>query len=189
MRTFGGQPNFSFLFLSIMQLLPMRLRFPVADMIGGERIRFVQQVSDLAKSVAKELVEEKKAAHEKGIGGKDILSLCVQANMEQNARGKMDEGELLSQLQYDSLFLLHGVFTSLTQSSFRTIAFAGHETTSTATTWVFYEIAKRPAIQERLRAEIQAKRTQKLARNDPEWNWKDFEEMEYLTAVMKVRAT
>jgi cytochrome P450 len=68
----------------------------------------------------------------------------------------------------------------------RTIAFAGHETTSTSVTWALYELAKRPEIQDRLRKEIWDKQREKRRYVHHEWDWKDLEEMHYLTAVVKV---
>jgi hypothetical protein len=41
-------------------------------------------------------------------------------------------------------------------------------------------------MQERLRTEILQRQREKHERGETEWNWKDFEEMQYLTAVMKV---
>ena len=63
---------------------------------------------------------------------------------------------------------------------------AGHETTSTTLTWAFYELAKHPDMQDRLRAEIKDRQVRKGERGEDEWTWKDFEEMPYLNAVLKV---
>lgn len=63
---------------------------------------------------------------------------------------------------------------------------AGHETTSTTITWIFYELAKTPDIQDKLRSEILDRLRLKNERGEVDWTWKDFEEMPYLSAVLKV---
>jgi cytochrome P450 len=57
---------------------------------------------------------------------------------------------------------------------------------SAAMSWLFYELAKRMEVQDRLRGEILQKRQEKNEAGEVEWTWRDFEEMPYLTAVLKV---
>lgn len=82
-----------------MQFIPARLIVTISNLLGGEKMKFMQQITDLARALAGKLVEEKKAAQEQGVIGKDILSLCVRSNAGQDFRGKMSEDEMLSQLQ------------------------------------------------------------------------------------------
>ena len=63
---------------------------------------------------------------------------------------------------------------------------AGHETTASTTTWLFYELAKHPEFQEKMRAEITAKRAAVSARGDSDFTMEDLESMMYLQAVLKV---
>lgn len=95
----GAPSDFAVLFVSAMRFVPARLRSWVYSTLGGHRIEFMEQTGLLAKRVAQELVDEKAAALAQGEGGKDILSLCVKANAEQNSRGKLTNEEMLSQLQ------------------------------------------------------------------------------------------
>lgn len=63
---------------------------------------------------------------------------------------------------------------------------AGHETTASTTTWLFYELARHPEFQEKMRAEITAKRAVVSARGDSDFTMEDLESMIYLQAVLKV---
>jgi len=63
---------------------------------------------------------------------------------------------------------------------------AGYETTATALTWALLEIARRPDVQSRLRREIRQKAREIAARGDSGFTANDFDDMEYLTAVIKV---
>jgi len=63
---------------------------------------------------------------------------------------------------------------------------AGYETTATALTWALLEIARRPDVQSRLRREIRQKAREIEARGASGFTANDFDDMEYLTAVIKV---
>lgn len=64
---------------------------------------------------------------------------------------------------------------------------AGHETTASTATWLFYELAKQPEFQEKMRAEITAKRAAVSSRGDSDFTMEDLESMPYLQAALKVR--
>jgi hypothetical protein len=68
----------------------------------------------------------------------------------------------------------------------RTIMLAGHETTSNTLSWALFELTRHPDIQDKLRAEIREKITEK---GSNVFNERDFESMPYLTAVVKVSWT
>ncbi|KAF7324196.1 Cytochrome P450 [Mycena kentingensis (nom. inval.)] len=80
--------------------------------------------------------EEEKAATLRAGGKRDLISVLLKANMSASVSEgqRLSEREIISQIPS---FLL-----------------AGHETTSTAAAWAFYELSVNPAIQSKLRAEL-----------------------------------
>ena len=88
---------------------------------------------------------------------KDLLDLFLEAVDDETGQG-MDEEELHAQL---FIFLL-----------------AGHETSSTALSWIFYFLAQYPDVQEKLRKEV--KETMK----ERDVSWETYDSMEYLAAVV-----
>ena len=74
----------------------------------------------------------------KDVVGKDLLSLLVRDNMASDIPedSRMTDEEVLAQVP---TFLL-----------------AGHETTSTAVTWILYALSQNEAAQDKLRAELRA---------------------------------
>ncbi|KDN36671.1 hypothetical protein RSAG8_10669, partial [Rhizoctonia solani AG-8 WAC10335] len=87
------------------------------------------------------LITNKKAALEQddktgsNSQGRDLLTLLIKSNIQSgNEAHRMSDEEVLSQI---STFLV-----------------AGHETTSTATTWALYALAKHPHVQRKLREEL-----------------------------------
>lgn len=103
--------------------------------------RDVQKARSKMDSIGRELVSKKKAEvlREKMTGddsvkkSKDLLSLLIRSNMD-DAGGGLTDDEVLHQIP---TFLL-----------------AGHETSSTATTWTLFSLAVHPDVQRRLRSEL-----------------------------------
>ncbi|KAH9485607.1 Cytochrome P450 monooxygenase 128 [Psilocybe cubensis] len=62
---------------------------------------------------------------------------------------------------------------------------AGFETTATSLTWTLFELALHADVQDRLRQEIHQKEREIKARGDIAFTPNDFEDMPYLTAVLK----
>lgn len=91
--------------------------------------------------IGRDLVERKKAEilEEKATGGdimaksKDLLSLLIRSNMNEQGNG-LTEDEVLHQIP--------------------TFLVAGHETTATSTTWALFSLGAHQDIQRRLRAEL-----------------------------------
>ncbi|EIW75595.1 cytochrome P450 [Coniophora puteana RWD-64-598 SS2] len=115
------------------------LFLPFIDWIPTERGRGEQRALDTMGRIGRELLTEAKAAaiEEQRSGVKsrarDLLSLLVKANMAEGAN-KMCDNDVLAQIP---TFLL-----------------AGHETTSTSTSWTLFSLAQNPAVQTRLREEL-----------------------------------
>ncbi|KIJ49182.1 hypothetical protein M422DRAFT_246987 [Sphaerobolus stellatus SS14] len=125
--------------IDLFQYLPLWLLQPIGKLLM--RSSLVKKFKDNAEKIALENIEkERSAAAGQVPEGRDIMSTLVRSNLSEDAQRKLTDEELLGQLI---------VFT-----------FAAHETTSTTLSWIFYELARHPEFQEKLRDEI------KLFRND-----------------------
>lgn len=77
------------------------------------------------------------------------------------------------------------------------LTLAGHETTANTLTWLLWELAKHPHIQDRLREEIREKREEISLRDfrgneddeDADFRMDDLEGMPFLQALLKVRVS
>ncbi|KAK0462505.1 cytochrome P450 [Desarmillaria tabescens] len=129
------------------------------------RLEHLRLSYDLTRKVAKQLLNEKYEALAADKPKRDIMSLLVKANLSENPKTRLSEEELLSQMN--------------------TIMFAGHETTASTLSWTFFELARHPEIQDKLRAEIREKERAIFTRGDTEFSVQDLDSMPYLTAVVK----
>ncbi|KAH9917871.1 cytochrome P450 [Epithele typhae] len=110
--------------------------FPLRSM------RELQRISDFMAARSTEIIREKKAALEKGdaemkhrIGeGKDLMSICLKANMTASENERLTDEELIAQV---TTFIL-----------------AGMDTTSNALSRTLQLLAMHPDVQDKLRAEI-----------------------------------
>ncbi|EPQ50326.1 cytochrome P450 [Gloeophyllum trabeum ATCC 11539] len=122
--------------------------FPILQYLPTERNRKSAQGQAAMNRIGRQLLAEKKAAvladlrgEKQKVGrdsvqGRDLLSLLVRANMATD----LPEGQRMSDED-----VLAQVPTFLA---------AGHETTSTSTTWALYALALAPEVQSKLRAEV-----------------------------------
>ncbi|KAI6029284.1 cytochrome P450 [Pisolithus microcarpus] len=131
----------------------------------NHRAARLREVNDVATATAKTMVTEKAESLLQGKGSRDIFTLLVKANMDAEAKNKLSDEELYSQM--------------------RVILFAGHETTSNTIGWTLLELARKPAIQSRLRSEIRQHESAIRARGDTQFTASDLENMPYLNAVVK----
>ncbi|EJD39291.1 cytochrome P450 [Auricularia subglabra TFB-10046 SS5] len=112
-----------------------------------QRTREMDHSRKTMDEIGMRIVQEKKQAvlselsgvtrvEKKAIGGKDLISLLLQANLAQDLdpAQRLSDEEVLAQIP---TFLL-----------------AGHETTSNSTTWAMYALAAHPEIQKKLREEL-----------------------------------
>ncbi|KAF8202623.1 cytochrome P450 [Mycena galopus ATCC 62051] len=117
----------------------LRARFPFLRPIVPipRQMRTARKTMD---SIGMQLIQDAKkevTLAEKGSERKDLLSLLVRSNMSEN----VSESQRLS----DDVIV----------AQLPTFFVAGHETTSTATTWALYALAVHPEVQATLRAELQ----------------------------------
>ncbi|KAI0763487.1 cytochrome P450 [Trametes elegans] len=107
-----------------------------------ERLHKLQGVVDTMHRRATEIYVEKKARLEKGdeallhqVGeGKDLMSILLKANTQASVEDRLSEDELIGQMV--------------------TMSFAAMDTTSNVLSQILHILAQRPAVQDRVRAEI-----------------------------------
>jgi len=123
--------------LSLLQSFVPVLRLIIRD----ARTRGLAESAATMRRIGTKLIADKKAAlaQELKTGStahsRDLLTLLIKSNMDYENEGqRMTDDEVLSQI---STFLV-----------------AGHETTSTSTTWALYALAKHPEVQRKLRQEL-----------------------------------
>lgn len=122
--------------LSILKRVFSILRIITFD----ERSRAVNQSKAVVSKIGKQLIEEKRRALQssKEDGrAKDLLTLLIKANLTDASEGgdrQLSDEEVVNQIP--------------------TFLIAGHETTSTATSWALYSLAMHPDIQQKLREEM-----------------------------------
>ncbi|KAI3614856.1 cytochrome p450 [Moniliophthora roreri] len=92
----------------------------------------------------------------------DLLGVISRALRASDSEKQLNDEEALSQMA--------------------TIILAGHETSANTLTWLFYQLARHPADQERLLKEIKQAREEK---GDEDFTANDFESMPFLNAVIK----
>ncbi|CAG8765479.1 38763_t:CDS:2, partial [Gigaspora margarita] len=132
--------------------------FPFIKNLPTTHNRRYNNAIKVIHNASAKLVDEKKNAT---VLGKDLLSLLVKANEKLPIDEQLTHDELLSQVM--------------------TILFAGHETTSTALSWVLYFLAKNPDAQDRLRKEI----LDVLTDRDQMPTFDELEHLNYLECVFK----
>ncbi|CAA7265268.1 unnamed protein product [Cyclocybe aegerita] len=119
---------------------------PILKYIPEERGDEIRVASETMNRIGTELLRDSKAAIYSENGkvdkfswkGKDLLSLLVRANMATDLppSQRMTDEDVVAQVP--------------------TFLVAGHETTSTATTWALYALSLRPDVQTKLRNELLA---------------------------------
>ncbi|KAG8707550.1 hypothetical protein FRC08_000429 [Ceratobasidium sp. 394] len=114
---------------------------PIFNIIPDERSRRLKSNMATMHRIGMKLVDDKKAklSQELKTGttaqSRDLLTLLIKSNMAYESDDqRMTDDEVLGQI---STFLV-----------------AGHETTSTSTTWALYALSKHPEAQARLRQEL-----------------------------------
>ncbi|KAI9068652.1 cytochrome P450 [Trametes sanguinea] len=133
----------------ITTMMILKHLIPLLGAIPDERSRGIDRAQEVMRRIGVQLIQEKKEAikrelaesKEGGLGrkdvqGRDLLTLLLKANMATDIPDsqRLSDEEVLSQVP--------------------TFLVAGHETTSTATTWCLYALTQAPDIQRKLRNEL-----------------------------------
>ncbi|KIK60069.1 hypothetical protein GYMLUDRAFT_226369 [Collybiopsis luxurians FD-317 M1] len=164
-KIFGNPSKASLLMLELFKYFPPWFMEFMND--RNPRFAPLHRLSQVATNTAKKLVTNKFDELREGKNKKDIMTLLVQANTDvsHNIKSRLSEEELLACMQ--------------------ALMFAGHETTANTLTWMLYELARSPRLQERLRAEIRCTEQRIMSRRDAEITIQDLESMPLLGAVVK----
>lgn len=127
----------------------------------------IKEYINVSERVAKGIISEKRDAlkSEDAAQGKskDMMTLFIKANAGLNPKHQLNDDELVSQMT--------------------TILLAGHETTASTMSWLLYELANNPEVQEALRAEVRTARARVGGR---ELEAADLDSMVILNAFIKV---
>ncbi|KAI0768260.1 cytochrome P450 [Trametes elegans] len=130
-------------------LMLLKNIFPILNVIPDEGSKRVKRGQEAMHRVGTQLIQEKKAAirrelaeskdgavEKKDVHGRDLLTLLLKANMATDIPDsqRLSDTDVLAQVP--------------------TFLVAGHETTSTATTWCLYALTQAPHVQRELRAEL-----------------------------------
>ncbi|KAI1792354.1 cytochrome P450, partial [Ganoderma leucocontextum] len=135
-------------------LLILRHFFPIFRVIRDERARRIERAHAVMQRIGLQLIQGKKAAitreraekheQEKSFDGierrdlrsRDLLTLLIKANMVSDIpeSQRLSDEDVLAQVP--------------------TFLVAGHETTSTATTWCLYALTQNSRVQQKLRDEL-----------------------------------
>ncbi len=147
----------------------------------------LRRVKDLYVAYGRQILQSERSGGdtEKQPSSKDIMSafstcsdckcprnveltvLCaVKANRSADPKARLDDSELMAQMF--------------------TLTFAGHETTATTLTFLFYELSRHPVYQERMREEIGTVRAEVLARGDQQFSMEDLDSMKLTMNAIKV---
>ncbi|KAF9024741.1 cytochrome P450 [Hymenopellis radicata] len=135
---------------------------------GKQALRFLR-FQDLSKQIARQVLDTNQAQESldrddpKSMQRKDILTILVRANMEQDEKRRLSEDEVLSQMS--------------------TMILGGHETSASALAWTLYELSRYPEHQDRIRREISEIRHR--YGDGYELSPQDYDTMSFMNAVIK----
>ncbi|OSC99351.1 cytochrome P450 [Trametes coccinea BRFM310] len=129
----------------------LRSRFPILKYIPNARAKRVEGSAKVIRRVGTELVQTRKAAllremqekkvdglQRQDLQGRDLLTLLIRANMAKDVpeSQRLSDEDVIGQIP--------------------TFLIAGHETTSTSTTWALYSLSVNVEAQKKLREELLA---------------------------------
>ncbi|KAJ3990231.1 cytochrome P450 [Lentinula detonsa] len=152
-----------------MKLFPKHVRVFLMNAIPWKALHDVRDMVNYMHELSVDIYKEKKRALEEGdeavirqIGkGKDLLSIMVKENMKADSEDKLEEAEIVAQV---------------------TFIFAAMDTTSSAMSRILHLLAHHPKVQDKLRAEIAAARTE---RGGSQLSYDELVGLPYLDAVCR----
>ncbi|KAJ3995867.1 cytochrome P450 [Lentinula boryana] len=155
------------------KLFPKRVRVFLMNAIPWKALHDVRDMVNYMHELSVDIYKEKKRALEEGdeavvrqIGnGKDLLSIMVRENMKADSEDKLEEAEIVAQCKWFATFT--PVLTPRTKS---------------AMSRILYLLAHHPKVQDKLRAEIVAARTE---RGGSQLSYDELVGLPYLDAVCR----
>ncbi|RDX48105.1 cytochrome P450 [Lentinus brumalis] len=135
--------------------------------IPAHPMTLLRRVNSLYVAYGKQILQSERsgADTEKQPSSKDIMSAFIKANRSADPKARLDDSELMAQMF--------------------TLTFAGHETTATTLTFLFYELSRHPEYQERMREEIGTVRAEVSTRGDQEFSMEDLDSMKLTMNAIK----
>jgi cytochrome P450 len=149
-------------FRSLWKYFPSSALWFLRYLPSREYTRF-RRYQDFIRNFGRGLIKQTEANSEGN--GKDVMSVLLHANEAEEARLKLSEIEVVDQIS--------------------TILLAGHDTTAASLTWWFWELAKHPDWQTRVRKEVQTVRRKIAEHGDTEFSIADLEGMSVMHATLK----
>ncbi|KAI0795607.1 cytochrome P450 [Abortiporus biennis] len=158
-------PENSMRFFPILQAI-----IPVLRVFKSERTRMLEDAQVVMRRIGMQLIAEKKAAivrsqekeslEKKDVHGRDLLTLLLKANMATDIpeSQRLSDEDVLAQVP--------------------TFLVAGHETTSSATTWCLFALTQAPEVLAKLRQEL-------LTVSTDEPTMEELNALPYLDAVIR----
>ncbi|KAL0575360.1 hypothetical protein V5O48_006611 [Marasmius crinis-equi] len=132
----------------------LKLFFPVLRSIP-EHNAYFRHAQATSSRIGRELFQQsQKAAQSEQPHDRDLLSLLIRSNMSTDipTNQRMTDDDVLAR-EYSPISMFPAL-TGSSSSEVPTFLAAGHETTSTSTTWALYLLATHPEIQSKLREEL-----------------------------------
>ncbi|KAM5545445.1 hypothetical protein V8D89_000483 [Ganoderma adspersum] len=141
------------------------------SMIPLKGLQKIMEISATMRKRSQEIIEEKKAALRMGddvmlqeVGeGKDLMSICLKANMAASEGERLSDEELIAQMS--------------------TFTLAGMDTTSNALSRILHLLAQHPDVQDKLRAELIE--AQGGPDGDADMSYDELDKLPYLDAVCR----
>ncbi|KAM5543149.1 hypothetical protein V8D89_003023 [Ganoderma adspersum] len=123
----------------------------------------LRNLNDLFRQYGRQIIREQGSDvdTEKKVASKDILSILIKANASEDPKTRLDDEEIMAEMF--------------------TLTLAGHETTSSTLTFLFYELSRHQEYQARMREEIRGLRARVTARGGNEFT---IEDLDSLTLTM-----
>ncbi|KAI6046270.1 cytochrome P450 [Pisolithus marmoratus] len=156
MSVFGIPSPMQIFIQEALKYIPTSILEYWANHSSNSRLVRVRETRAVATALAESMVKEKAEFLLQGKGSKDIFTLLVKANMDAEAKHKLSDEELYSQM--------------------RIILLAGQESTSQTISWTLLELARNPEIHKSLLS---------CTRGDVQFTPSDLDNMPYLNAIVK----
>ncbi|KAK0193230.1 cytochrome P450 [Armillaria mellea] len=150
------------LFMALWRILPEWILLLLERLPSRLAVR-LKWFRDVATKVSRPIFEKQlvEVANDPDPSEKDIVNVCAMSYLAHDAKKKMNDPEIDSQLA--------------------TFIIAGYETAGGTISWILYELSRHPEIQSKVREEIAMAKSKSLGA----LTWDDYDAMAWLNAVIK----
>ncbi|KAI0743366.1 cytochrome P450 [Daedaleopsis nitida] len=158
-KDMGHNPSFLFaLVRATWDYLP-QIVLDAFRYIPADPFTRLRSLNDFFFDYGKQILREQRAAINAGAckDSKDIMSILIKANASEDPKTRLSDAELMAEMF--------------------TLTLAGHESTAASLTFLFYELARHPEYQDRMRDEIRQLRADVTARGDDAFNPDDLDSL------------